>query len=83
MVLDEDPAQFLMCLGRAEQHAVRNDDRSASARLEQLEEQRQEQQLSLLGPDDTLQILGRALVVQAARKRRVGQDQRVELLLPT
>jgi hypothetical protein len=66
-------------LAGAEQHAVRDDDGGAPADLEQAQEQRQEQQLGLLGLDDLLEVLGGGLVVEAAGEGRVGQDQRVAL----
>ncbi len=66
----------------AEQHALGHDDRRPPARLEQTEEERQEQQLRLLRLHDLLQVLGRGLVVERAGERRIGQDQRVLLLLP-
>jgi hypothetical protein len=75
MVLHDQPAQFLVRLAAAEQHAVGHDHRRAAAGLEQADEQGQEQQFGLLGLDDGQQVFGRVLVVQAAGKWRVGQDQ--------
>ena len=70
-----------MRLGRAEEHAVGHDDRGAAAGLEQAQEEREEEQFGLLGLDDLLQVLGGGLVVEAAGERRIGEDQRVLLLL--
>ena len=42
-------------------------------------EEGEEQQLGLLRLDDLLQIFGGGLVVEASRKRRIGEDQRVLL----
>ena len=58
LVLDQHLAQLLVRVARAEEHAVGHDDRGASAGLEQPQEQRQEEQLGLLGLDDLLQVLG-------------------------
>ena len=69
LVLDEHPAQLLMRLGRAEQHAVGHDDRGAAAELEQAEEQREEEQLGLLGLDDLLQVLRASPRSRASRRR--------------
>jgi hypothetical protein len=68
-------------LARSEQDAVGNDDSGATAGLEQLEEQRDEEQLGLFGLDDLQQVLRRVLVVEAARKRRIRPDQRVGLFV--
>ncbi len=66
---------------RAEQHAVGHDHGGAAAGLEQAQEERQEEQLGLLGLDDLQQVLGGVLVVEAAGEGRIGQQQRVLLLL--
>jgi hypothetical protein len=68
VVLHDQAAQFLVRLAAAEQHAVGHDDRGPAAGLQQAQEQRQEQQLGLLGLDDGQQVLGGVLVVQAARQ---------------
>jgi hypothetical protein len=48
----------LCAVRRTEQHAVGHDNRRAAAGLEQLQEQRQEQQLGLLRLHDPLEVLG-------------------------
>jgi hypothetical protein len=68
-------------LARAEQHAVGHDDRRAAAGLEQAQEEREEEQLGLLGLDDLQQVLGRVLVVEAAGEGRIGEHQGVFLLV--
>ena len=71
-----------MCaLRRAEQHAVGHDDGGAAAGLEQAQEEREEEQLGLLRLDDLLQVLGGVLVVERPGEGRIGEDQRVVLLL--
>ena len=67
--------------GRAEQHAVRHDDRRAPANLEQPQEQREKQQFGLFGLDDLLQILRRRLVIERAGEGRIGEEQAVAVLL--
>ena len=79
LLLDQDRAQGPVRLARSEEHAVGHDDGGATAGLEQAEEEREEQQLGLLGLDDLLQILGGGLVVEASCKRRIGEDQGVHL----
>ena len=81
LVLDEDPAQRLVRVGRAEEHAVGHDDGGASAGLEQAQEEGEEEQLGLLGLDDLLQVLGGVLVVERSGEGRIGEDQRVFFLL--
>jgi hypothetical protein len=51
------------------------------AGLEQPQEQRQEEQFGLLGLDDALEVLGGVLVVERPGEGRVGQDERVHLLV--
>ena len=68
-----------MRFARPEQHAVRHDDGGASAGLEQTQEQREEEQLGLLGLDDLLEVLGSGLVVEAAGEGRIGEDEGVLL----
>ncbi len=70
-----------MRLARTEQHTVWDDDRGASAWLEQFEEQGDEEQLGLLGLDDLQQVLRGVLVVEAAGEWRFGEDERVGLLV--
>ena len=70
-----------MRVARPEQHPVRHDDGSAPARLQQAQEQRQKQQLGLLGLNDPLQILRRVLIIKRPGERRVRQHQRVGLFL--
>ena len=62
---------------RAEEDAVGDDDGRTAARLEEPQEEREEEQLSLPGLDDREQVLRRALVVEAAGERRIGKDERV------
>ncbi len=69
----------LVGLARSEQHAVGHDDGSPAAGLEQAQEEREEEQLGLLGLDDLLQVLGGGLVVEAAGEGRIGEDQGVLL----
>ena len=61
---------------RPEEYAVGHDDGGAAAGLEQAQEQGQEQQFGLLRLDDLLQVLGSGLVVETARKRRIGENER-------
>ena len=68
-----------MRLARPEEYAVGHDDGGAAPGLEQAQEQGNEQQLGLLRLDDLLQVPGGGLVVEAARKRRIGEDERVPL----
>ena len=68
-----------MRLARPEEYAVGHDDGGAAAGLEQAQEQGKEQQLGLLCLDDLLQVSGGGLVVETARKRRIGEDERVPL----
>ena len=79
LLLDQNPAQGPVGLARPEHYAVGHDDGGAAAGLEQAQEQGQEQQLGLLRLDDPLQVLGCGLVVETARKRRIGEDERVPL----
>ena len=72
-------AQGLVRLARPEEHAVGHDDGGAAAGLEQAQEEREEEQLGLLGLDDLLQVLGGGLVVEAAGEGRIGEDERVLL----
>ena len=81
LLLDQDRAQGSVRLARSEEHAVGHDDRGASSCLEKAEEEGEEQQLGLLRLDDLLQILSGVLVVEAASEGRIGQHQRVLLLL--
>ena len=81
LLFDEHAAQLLVRLAGAEEHAVRHDDRRAAARLEQTQEERQEEQLGLLGLDHSLEILGDVLVVERSGKGRIGQHQGVLLIL--
>ena len=81
MLLDQHPAQLLVRLGGAEQHAVRHDDGRAAAGLEQAQEQGEEQQLGLLGLDDLQQVLGGVLVVEGAGEGRIGEDQGIVFLV--
>jgi hypothetical protein len=67
-------------VGRAEQYAVGHDHRRSPAGLQQPQEQGQKQQLGLFRLDDLQQVLGGGLVIQAAGKGRIGEDQRVFLL---
>ena len=48
----------LCAVDGAEQHAIGHDDGGAAAGLEQAQEEREEEQLGLLGLDDLLQVLG-------------------------
>lgn len=57
VVLDDLPANRLMCSGRAEQNAIRDDAGTASADLQHPQEQSEEQQLGLL----VLQSLSRSV----------------------
>ena len=66
-----------MGLAAAEQHAVGHDHRRTATGFEQAQEQGQKQQLGLFGLHRLQQVFGHVLVVQAARKRRVGQHQAV------
>ena len=77
LLLDQDRAHGSMRLGRSEENAVGHDDGGPTAGLEQAEEEREEQQLGLLGLDDLLKVLGGGLVVEASRERRIGEDQGV------
>ena len=81
LFLDENLAQRLVRVGRAEEHAVGHDDGGASAGLEQAQEEREEEQFGLLRLDDLLEVLGGVLVIERPGKRRIGEDQRVFLLL--
>ncbi len=72
---------LLMCGRRAEQDSVRHDARTPPARLELRQEQREEQQLGLLGLCHLQQVFGDRRVIQRAFERRIGQDQR-ELVTP-
>ena len=80
LFLDENLAQGLVRVGRAEEHAVGHDDGGASAGLEQAQEEGEEEQLGLLGLDDLLEVLGAVLVVERPGKRRIGEDERVFFL---
>jgi len=52
-----------------------NDHRGAAAGLEQAQEEREKEQLGLLGLDDLEQVLGGVLVVEAAGEGRIGELQ--------
>src|SRR5690606_5013478 len=58
-----------------------HDHRRAATGLQQAQEQGQKQQLGFLGLDGLQQVLGGGLVIQAAGKGRVGQDQGVFFLI--
>ena len=77
----EQPAQLLVRPARPEQHAVGHDHRRAAARFQEAQEEREEEQLGLLRLDNLQQVLGRVLVVEAPGERRIGQHQRVGLLV--
>ena len=81
LFLDENLAQRLVRVGRAEEHAVGHDDGGASAGLEQAQEEGEEEQFGLLRLDDLLEVLGVVLVVERAGERRIGEDERVFLFL--
>ena len=68
-----------MRVARPEEYTVGHDDGGAAAGLEEAQEQGKEQQFGFLRLDDLLQILGGGLVVETARKRRIGEDERVPL----
>ena len=70
-----------MRLAGAEEHAVGHDDGGAAAGLQQAQEEREEEQLGLLGLDDLQQVLGGVLVVEGAGEGRIGEDQGVLLLV--
>ena len=77
MILHQHPAQRPVRLAGPEQNAVRHDHRGPPARFQQPQEQGQEQQLGLPRLDHRGQILGHAVGIQRAGKRRVGQHQRI------
>src|SRR5204863_7626378 len=81
LVLDQNAPQRFVRVARSEENSVRHDDGGASARLEQTQKQRQEEQLGLLGLDYLLQVLGAALIVERSGKGRIGHHQRVFLIL--
>ena len=81
LFFDENLAQRLVRVGRAEEHAVGHDDGGASAGFEQAQEEGEEEQLGLLRLDDLQEILGGVFVVERSGKRRIGEDQRVFLFL--
>jgi hypothetical protein len=68
-------------LAGAEQHTIGHDHSRPAAGLEQLQKQRHEQQLRFLGLHYPLQLAAGALVIQGARKGRIGEDQGVCVLL--
>ena len=81
LLLDEELAQGLVRIRRAEEHAIRHDDGGASAGLEQAQEEGEEEQLGLLRLHDLLEVLGAVLVVERPGEGRVGEDERVFFLL--
>src|SRR5688572_8131917 len=81
LLLDKNSSQSLVSGGRSEEHALGHDDGGAAARLEQAQKKREKEQLSFLGLDDLLQVLGGVLVIERSRKWRVCQDERVFFLL--
>lgn len=70
-----------MRLAGAEQHAIGHDHRGPPAGLQKPQEESEEEELGLLGLDDLEQVLGGVLVVEASGEGRIGQHQRVFLLL--
>ena len=62
---------------------IGHDHRRAPTGLQEPQEEREEEQLGLLRLDDLQQVLGGVLVVEAAGEWRIGQHQRVLLLLAT
>jgi hypothetical protein len=77
MILHQHAADFLVRGGGAEQHAVRHDNGRAPAGLQELQEQRHEQKLGLLGLDDGEQVFRGGLVIERARERRIGQHEAI------
>ena len=73
VALHQFPADSLVGLGGAEQHAVGDDACALSALFQHAQKQRQEQQLSLFGVGDGFQVVADALGVHGALEGRVGQ----------
>jgi hypothetical protein len=72
VVFDQHPADRLVRGRGAEQHTIRHDDGRAAAGPQQLEEQRHEQELGLLGLDQRQQVFRRRLIIERAGEGRVG-----------
>ena len=81
VVLDDFLANRLVCSGRAEQNAVRDDAGTASADLQHPQEQSEEQQLGLFGLAELEQVGGNNVVVQTALEWGICQNQAVSVLV--
>ena len=77
LILDEELADLLVGIGRAEEHAIRHDNGGAATGLEHAQEERHEEQFGFLGLDDALEILGGGFVIEAAGEGRIGEDEGV------
>ena len=75
VLVDQRLAEIDMGVGGAEKHAVRHDDRTASAQLEHFEHLSDEKQLGLLGFHDLEDRGVDVRVVETALERGIGQDQ--------
>src|SRR5208283_4039492 len=77
MLFDELLAQILMGLGRPKQNPVGHDNSGSAADPKEPQEQREKEQLGLLGFDDLLEILRGCLEIQRPGEGRIGEDQTV------
>ena len=77
MVLDQLLADGLVGGGGTEEHAIGHDAGAATAHIQHLDEQGEEEQLGLFGFAYLEQIGRDGVVVQTALEGRVGQNERV------
>lgn len=73
VVIDDDLPHAKVSLAGAEEHAVRHDDGGASAHLEHVEDEDEEEQLGLLGLDLALERGIDVFEVDGALEGRVGE----------
>ena len=76
-MVDEFLAQIFVRPRRAEQNAVGDDARAASARVEHPQKERDKEQLGLRGLDLCRETARDVLPVERAFERRVCKDERV------
>ena len=79
LIFDQFLSDRLVCLRTAEENAVRDDGRTATADFEHLGEQGEEEQLGLFGVAKRDQVLADVLLEHAAGERRIRHDERIKV----